>query len=61
MKFAAGSDARTRDAVARLIHERGPQAAATLAQRLGLSPAAIRRHLEALVADGLLAERDHRP
>ena len=58
MKF---SDARTRDAVARLILERGPQSAATLGERLGLSPAAVRRHIEALVADGLLAERDPRP
>jgi predicted ArsR family transcriptional regulator len=55
------SDDRTRDAVARLIHERGPQSAATLAERLELSPAAIRRHLDALVADGLLAERTPRP
>jgi predicted ArsR family transcriptional regulator len=52
---------RTRDAVARLILERGPQSAAALAERLGLSPAAVRRHLDALVADGLLAERDPRP
>jgi predicted ArsR family transcriptional regulator len=56
----AGDD-RTRNAVARLILERGPQSAATLAERLGLSPAAIRRHLDALVADGLLTERDPRP
>ena len=52
---------RTRDAVARLILERGPQTAAALAERLGISPAAVRRHLDALVADGLLAERDPRP
>ena len=58
MKF---SDDRTRDAVARLIHERGPQSAAALAERLGLSAAAVRRHLDALVAEGLLAERDPRP
>jgi predicted ArsR family transcriptional regulator len=58
VKFA---DDRTRDAVARLVLERGPQSAAALAERLGLSPAAVRRHLDALVADGLLAERDPRP
>lgn len=52
---------RTRDAVARLILERGPQSAATLAQVLGLSPAAVRRHLDALVADGLLCEGGPRP
>ena len=33
-------DGRTRDAVARLVLERGPQTAAALAERLGLSPAA---------------------
>ncbi|MCW2496507.1 metalloregulator ArsR/SmtB family transcription factor [Jatrophihabitans sp.] len=47
---------RTRDAVARLILERGPQSAADLADALELSPAAIRRHLDALVAEGLLCE-----
>jgi predicted ArsR family transcriptional regulator len=52
---------RTRDAVARTILERGPQRAADLAEQLGLSPAAIRRHLDALVADGLLVEREPRP
>jgi predicted ArsR family transcriptional regulator len=52
---------RTRDAVARTILERGPQNAADLADRLGLSPAGIRRHLDALVSDGLLVEREPRP
>jgi predicted ArsR family transcriptional regulator len=52
---------RTRDTVARTILERGPQNAADLAERLGLSPAGIRRHLDALVADGLLVEREPRP
>ena len=58
---AAASRDRTRDAVARLILERGPQTAAALAERLGLSPAGVRRHLDALVADGLLVEREPRP
>jgi predicted ArsR family transcriptional regulator len=52
---------RTRDAVARLILERGPQSAASLAERLGLSAAGVRRHLDALVADGLLRECEPRP
>jgi predicted ArsR family transcriptional regulator len=61
----ASSDAelapdRTRDAVARLVLERGPQTAAALADRLQLSAAAIRRHLDALVADGLLVECEPR-
>jgi predicted ArsR family transcriptional regulator len=47
---------RTRDAVARLVLESGPQTAQTLATRLGLSAAGVRRHLDALVADGLLSE-----
>jgi predicted ArsR family transcriptional regulator len=51
----------TRDAVARLVLERGPQTAAALADHLELSPAAIRRHLDALVADGLLTESRPRP
>ena len=51
----------TRDAVARTVLERGPQNACQLAEQLGLSPAAIRRHLDALVADGLLVEREPRP
>jgi predicted ArsR family transcriptional regulator len=54
-------DGRTRDAVARIVLESGPQSAAALAGHLQLSPAAIRRHLDALVADGLLAERAARP
>jgi predicted ArsR family transcriptional regulator len=52
--------ARTRESVARLILELGPQTAAALATQLSLSPAAIRRHLDALVGDGLLIECDSR-
>jgi predicted ArsR family transcriptional regulator len=52
---------RTRDAVARLILERGPQTSVALAAALGLSAAAVRRHLDALVADGLLTECRSRP
>jgi predicted ArsR family transcriptional regulator len=53
---AVSAEGRTRDAVARLVHESGPQTAAALAERLQLSPAAVRRHLDALVADGILVE-----
>ena len=60
MKFGAGEQG-TRDAVARTVLERGPQSAAALAEHLGLSAAAIRRHLDALVADGYLIEREPRP
>ena len=58
MKFT-GTD--THDQVARLILESGPLTAAALADRLDVSPAAIRRHLDAFVAEGLLAECDARP
>lgn len=52
--------ARTRESVARLVLELGPQTAAALAAQLNLSAAAIRRHLDALVADGLLVECESR-
>jgi len=51
------ADGRTRDRVARAILESGPTTAGTLAQRLGLTPAAVRRHLDALLAEGLIEER----
>ena len=51
---------RTRDRVARSILEAGPTTAAVLAARLGLTPAAVRRHLDALLADGLIEEREPR-
>jgi predicted ArsR family transcriptional regulator len=49
-------DGRTRDRVSALLLEHGPQTAAELATRLGVSPAAVRRHLDALVAAGRVAE-----
>ncbi len=53
-------EGRTRDAVARLVLEQGPQTATVLSDRLGLSAAAIRRHLDGLVADGVLVEVEQR-
>ncbi len=55
-----GDDVRTRDLVARSILENGPSTAAVLGQRLGLTPAGIRRHLDLLVADGVLEAREPR-
>ena len=52
-----GDDRRTRELVARSILENGPSSAAALALRLGLTPAGIRRHLDLLVADGVLEAR----
>jgi predicted ArsR family transcriptional regulator len=53
-------ETRTRDRVARSILENGPSSAAALAARLGLTPAAVRRHLDALVATGLIEGREPR-
>ena len=52
--------APTRGQVARLILELGPSTAATLGGRLGLTPAAIRRHLDNLLAEGLIETRTAR-
>ncbi len=62
MKFDSqpGEDLRTRDAIARSILENGPSTASTLSQRLALTPAGIRRHLELLIVDGILEARDPR-
>ena len=57
---AQGEDLQTRDAIARLILEHGPATASTLSQSLALTPAGIRRHLELLVADGILEAREPR-
>lgn len=51
-------DLSTREAVARSILENGPSTAVVLGERLNLTPAGIRRHLDALVADGILEARD---
>ena len=56
----AGLEDRTRDRVARTVLETGPTTAAALAEQLGLTPAAVRRHLDALLADGLVEEREPR-
>jgi predicted ArsR family transcriptional regulator len=52
------SDAPTRERVARTLLELGPSTAATLAERLDLTPAAVRRHLDHLVAEGALEVRE---
>lgn len=50
-------DMSTRDAVARSILENGPSTAVVLGERLGLTPAGIRRHLELLISEGILEAR----
>ena len=54
------ADASTRHRVASSILEQGPSTAAALAARLGLTPAAIRRHLDALLATGQVEAREQR-
>ena len=47
----------TRARVARLILENGPVTAAALGTTLGLTPAAVRRHLDHLLQDGMIEAR----
>jgi predicted ArsR family transcriptional regulator len=56
-----GMDSGTRARVARLILEHGPITAVALGERLGLTPAAVRRHLDALEAEGMIEPRTVRP
>jgi predicted ArsR family transcriptional regulator len=57
---ALGSERGTRARIARLILENGPVTAAALSTRLGLTPAAVRRHLDNLLAGGLIEVRTAR-
>jgi predicted ArsR family transcriptional regulator len=57
---ARGGDAPTRERVVRSILENGPSTAAALAERLDLTPAAVRRHLDHLMADGAVQAREPR-
>ncbi|MGP4003668.1 helix-turn-helix transcriptional regulator [Streptomyces sp. 8N706] len=50
----------TRNRVARSILDHGPSTAAELASRLQLTQAAVRRHLDSLVADGVVEPREQR-
>ncbi|MGY1744847.1 helix-turn-helix transcriptional regulator [Blastococcus sp. SYSU D00695] len=54
-------DRSTRHRVTALLLEHGPQTASELAGRLGVSPAAVRRHLDALAATGRVEERPDAP
>ena len=50
----------TRARIARLILENGPLTAAGLSGRLGLTPAAVRRHLDNLLTEGMIEAREAR-
>ncbi|HUY46163.1 MAG TPA: metalloregulator ArsR/SmtB family transcription factor [Streptosporangiaceae bacterium] len=55
-----GSERGTRARIARLIMENGPVTAAGLSTRLNLTPAAVRRHLDNLLADAMIETRTAR-
>lgn len=59
MKIAT-TEIKTREVIARAILENGPSSALALSERLGLTPAGIRRHLDALVDEGLIEPREPR-
>ena len=54
------ADNSTRERVVRSVLEHGPSTARELAERLALTPAAIRRHLSALLEEGILGSREQR-
>ncbi|MCL8250738.1 transcriptional regulator [Aeromicrobium fastidiosum] len=59
-KVSSVDDSPTRTRVSQTILENGPSTAADLADQLGLTSAAVRRHLDQLVADGVVEARDQR-
>lgn len=52
------ADSSTRSQVLRRISEAGPVTATTLCETLGLTDTAIRRHIDGLLADGLIESRE---
>ncbi|WP_415954236.1 helix-turn-helix transcriptional regulator [Streptomyces sp. KLOTTS4A1] len=54
----ATGERSTRNRVARSILDHGPSTVADLAARLGLTQAAVRRHLDALAADDVVESRE---
>ena len=57
---AMPSAVSSRERVARSILDHGPSSAADLAERLGVTQAAVRRHLDSLLAAGLVAAREQK-
>jgi predicted ArsR family transcriptional regulator len=55
-----GHDQPTRERVVRSVMVNGPSTAAALAERLQLTPAAVRRHLDQLIDEGTLEAREPR-
>jgi predicted ArsR family transcriptional regulator len=58
---AANADDSTRQRVARAVSELGPVTASELAERLGLTSAAVRRHLDNLEAEDLVRPLESAP
>jgi predicted ArsR family transcriptional regulator len=56
----ATGERSTRNRVARSILDHGPSTVAELATRLGLTQAAVRRHLDALTGDNVVEPRERR-
>ena len=59
-RAGAEADASTRHRVVQSILEHGPSTAAALGERLGLTAAAVRRHLDGLLERGVLTAREQR-
>jgi predicted ArsR family transcriptional regulator len=57
---SVGEQTGTREGVLALLLELGPSTAATLGERLGLTQPGIRRHLDALLAEGSVTTREAR-
>jgi predicted ArsR family transcriptional regulator len=60
VEIAGQHDHPTRERVVRSVMVNGPSTAAALAERLQLTPAAVRRHLDHLLEDGTLEAREPR-
>lgn len=60
MEELATRERSTRNRVARSILDHGPSTVADLAGRLSLTQAAVRRHLDALVAENVVEAREQR-
>ncbi|WP_246099794.1 helix-turn-helix transcriptional regulator [Tessaracoccus rhinocerotis] len=60
LELGSEAEVSTRQRVIRSILDEGPSTARQLAERLQLTPAAIRRHLGALLADGTLDQHEQR-
>jgi predicted ArsR family transcriptional regulator len=52
------AESRTRDLVRQAVGARGPVTARAVAEELELTPAAVRRHFDALIADEAIVERE---